>query len=82
MVIVNPNNPNGGTFDLSVLPDLLRPYPDTCFLVDEAFIGLAGESVAHLVPKYRNLLVTRTLLGAGMHVDGQGYVQRGAGEII
>jgi histidinol-phosphate aminotransferase len=29
--------------------------------VDEAFIGLAGQSVAHLVPEHANLLVTRTL---------------------
>ncbi len=60
-VIVNPNNPNGGIFDMTPLPDLLGRYPNTQFLVDEAFIGLAGESVAHLVPKYSNLLVTRTL---------------------
>jgi histidinol-phosphate aminotransferase len=31
------------------------------FLVDEAFIGLAGKSVAQLVPAHPNLLVTRTL---------------------
>ncbi len=60
-VIVNPNNPNGGTFDMAPLPSLLERYPDTRILVDEAFIGLAGQSVAHLVPKYPNLLVTRTL---------------------
>jgi histidinol-phosphate aminotransferase len=60
-VIVNPNNPNGGTFDMAPLPDLLRHHPDTRFLVDEAFIGLAGQSVAHLVPAHPNLLVTRTL---------------------
>lgn len=60
-VIVNPNNPNGGIFDMAPLPDLLRRHPQTRFLVDEAFIGLAGESVAHLVPEYPNLLVTRTL---------------------
>jgi histidinol-phosphate aminotransferase len=29
--------------------------------VDEAFIGLAGQSVAHLIPEHPNLLVTRTL---------------------
>jgi histidinol-phosphate aminotransferase len=29
--------------------------------VDEAFIGLAGQSVADLVPEHANLLVTRTL---------------------
>jgi histidinol-phosphate aminotransferase len=60
-VVVNPNNPNGGTFDTAPLPDLLRRHPETRFLVDEAFIGLAGQSVAHLVPTHPNLLVTRTL---------------------
>jgi len=60
-IIVNPNNPSGGTFDMTPLPDLLTRYPDTRFLVDEAFIGLSGRSVAHLVPRYSNLLVTRTL---------------------
>jgi len=60
-VIVNPNNPSGGIFDMAPLPDLLERQPDTRFLVDEAFIGLAGESVAHLVPEHPNLLVTRTL---------------------
>jgi histidinol-phosphate aminotransferase len=61
VVIVNPNNPNGGIFDMAPLPDLLRRHPQTHFLVDEAFIGLAGQSVAHLVPQHPNLLVTRTL---------------------
>jgi len=60
-VIVNPNNPNGGSFDMAPLHKLLRRYPHTHFLIDEAFIGLAGESVAQLVPEYPNLLVTRTL---------------------
>jgi histidinol-phosphate aminotransferase len=61
VVIVNPNNPNGGTFDMRPLPDLLRRHPKTLFLLDEAFIGLAGESVVPLVPRHPNLLVTRTL---------------------
>jgi histidinol-phosphate aminotransferase len=43
------------------LPDLLRRYPETSFLVDEAFIDLGGESVAPLVEHSPNLLVTRTL---------------------
>ena len=60
-VIVNPNNPNGGIFDMTPLPGLLQRYPNTRFLVDEAFISLAGQSMAHLVPEYSNLLVTRTL---------------------
>jgi histidinol-phosphate aminotransferase len=61
VTIVNPNNPNGGTFDMAPLPGLLARHPRTRFLVDEAFIGLAGETVASLVPRYPNLLVTRTL---------------------
>lgn len=61
VAIVNPNNPNGGVFDMSALLDLLKRHPETHFLVDEAFIGLGGESVAHLVPYHPNLLVTRTL---------------------
>jgi histidinol-phosphate aminotransferase len=61
VVIVNPNNPNGGTFDMAPLPDLLRRHPATFFLVDEAFIDLGGESVAPLVERHANLLVTRTL---------------------
>lgn len=60
-VIVNPNNPNGGTFDMGPLPGLLARHRETYFLVDEAFIGLGGDSVVHLVPKHPNLLVTRTL---------------------
>lgn len=61
VAIVNPNNPNGGTFDMAPLPDLLARCPQTHFLVDEAFVGMAGQSVASWVPRYRNLLVTRTL---------------------
>ena len=60
-VIVNPNNPNGLTFGMGALPALLARHPKTRFLVDEAFIGMAGETVAHLVPRHANLLVTRTL---------------------
>lgn len=60
VVIVNPNNPNGGTFDMSPLSDLLERHLDTYFLVDEAFIDIAGESVVSSVPDFENLLVTRT----------------------
>lgn len=60
-VIVNPNNPNGRAFDMRPLPDLLERHPHTHFLIDEAFINLGGESVVDLVPKFTNLLVTRTL---------------------
>jgi histidinol-phosphate aminotransferase len=60
-VLVNPSNPNGGVLDMRPQPELLRCYPGTRFLVDEAFIDLAGQSVVSLVPRHPNLLVTRTL---------------------
>ena len=60
-VIVNPNNPNGGTFDVSAVPSLLEANPETTFLVDEAFGDFADETLAHRVPEYDNLVVTRTL---------------------
>jgi histidinol-phosphate aminotransferase len=60
VVIVNPNNPNGGTFDMEPLPALLAQHPQIWFLVDEAFIDLGGSSVAPLVPEHDNLVVTRT----------------------
>jgi histidinol-phosphate aminotransferase len=60
VVIVNPNNPNGGVFDLEPLPALLDRHPDVYFLVDEAFIELGGASVARLVSERRRLIVTRT----------------------
>jgi histidinol-phosphate aminotransferase len=61
VAIVNPNNPNGRTFDMAPPPDLLVRYSDTHFLVDEAFVGMAGQSVASWGPRFQNLLVTRTL---------------------
>jgi len=60
-VIVNPNNPNGLSFDLEALPGLLERHRQMRFLVDEAFIDLGGKSVVPLVPHHPNLLVTRTL---------------------
>jgi histidinol-phosphate aminotransferase len=60
-VVVNPNNPNGGTFDMDPLPGLLDRHPETTFLVDEAFGAFGGDSVVPLVPDHDNLLVVRTL---------------------
>jgi histidinol-phosphate aminotransferase len=44
-----------------LFPEIAQHFTETRFLVDEAFIGLAGDSVAHWVPNHPNLLVTRTL---------------------
>jgi histidinol-phosphate aminotransferase len=46
---------------MTMVPELLRRHPGTFFLVDEAFIDFGGQSVAPLVERHANLLVTRTL---------------------
>ena len=61
VVLVNPNNPTGRSFDLDPLPDLLTNHPETMFLVDEAFVDFIGDSAVEQVPAYDNLIVTRTL---------------------
>jgi histidinol-phosphate aminotransferase len=59
-VIVNPNNPNGGLFDIKDNLGLLRQHRDTLFLIDEAFIEFGGADAADLVHDHPNVIITRT----------------------
>ena len=59
--IVNPNNPLGTLVTPKSIAAALERYPETCFLVDEAYIEFCSEHTC--VPwtsQYPNLLVTRT----------------------
>ncbi|WP_318567593.1 aminotransferase class I/II-fold pyridoxal phosphate-dependent enzyme [Salinigranum marinum] len=60
-VVVNPNNPNGGSFDVEALPDLLEANSRAWVLVDEAFVDFVDGSVVQLVPEYDSRLVARRL---------------------
>ncbi len=59
--IVNPNNPVGYQLDKKYIENLLLKHPNKMFLVDEAYYEFSGNTVAELVKKYQNILVTRTL---------------------
>lgn len=59
--IVNPNNPIGYQLDKNYIESLLLKHPNKMFLVDEAYYEFSGNTVAELVKKYQNILVTRTL---------------------
>lgn len=59
-VIVNPNNPNGTIFNIKDNISLIERHSQTVFLIDEAFIELAGEPATDLIFKYKNVIVTRT----------------------
>jgi histidinol-phosphate aminotransferase len=58
--LVNPNNPTGVTYPAEELEPLLAAYPETLFIVDEAYFEFHGESVVGLVSDHANLVVTRT----------------------
>lgn len=59
--ICNPNNPTGNVHTTEYIEHLLSEYPDTLFLVDEAYYEFAGITCKDLVLKYDNLLISRTM---------------------
>ena len=58
--LVNPNNPTGKLLEVDEIEKLLKTYPDTLFIVDEAYYEFAKQSCSHLVISHKNLIVTRT----------------------
>ncbi len=60
--ICSPNNPVGYVTPNEYIEHLLRTYPNTLFLIDEAYIEFSTTpSAGVLVPKYENIIVTRTM---------------------
>lgn len=59
----HPNNPSGTLLDLGALEVALRAYPDTWFVVDEAFVDFVegGRSAVGLTAKWRNCIVLRSM---------------------
>jgi len=58
--ICNPNNPTGNVLDKEYLLDLITSFPDTIFLLDEAYYEFFGQTMSNYVLVHPNLLVTRT----------------------
>ena len=59
--ICNPNNPTGNVHRTDYIEHLLNDYPDTLFLIDEAYYEFSGISCKDLVLKYDNILISRTM---------------------
>ncbi|MCQ2455364.1 MAG: histidinol-phosphate aminotransferase family protein [Clostridia bacterium] len=59
--ICNPNNPTGTLVTPDQIKNLLTAFPDTMFLIDEAYSEFSKVSVNSYVTEYDNLLVTHTM---------------------
>ena len=59
--ICNPNNPTGYVHQTQYIEYLLNTYPDTLFLLDEAYYEFSGITCKDLVLKYDNILISRTM---------------------
>lgn len=59
--ICNPNNPTGYLHSVDYIEHLLQTFPDTLFLVDEAYSEFSGVTAKDLVLRYDNLLISRTM---------------------
>lgn len=59
--ICNPNNPTGNLHDQLYIEHLLDIFPDTLFLIDEAYSEFACHTCKNLVLKYDNILISRTM---------------------
>ena len=59
--ICNPNNPTGNVHQQLYIEHLLNDFPDTLFLLDEAYYEFSGITCKNLVLKYDNILISRTM---------------------
>jgi histidinol-phosphate aminotransferase len=58
--ICNPNNPTGNLIDINSVKFLLNLFPETVFLVDEAYYEFSGVSMSKYVLEFDNLFISRT----------------------
>lgn len=59
--ICNPNNPTGNLHKENYIEHLLNEFPDTLFLIDEAYYEFSGVTCKNLVTKHDNILISRTM---------------------
>jgi histidinol-phosphate aminotransferase len=58
--LCNPNNPSGTLLEPEFIASLLHDFPQTTFLIDEAYYEFSGITVTHLIPKASNVFISRT----------------------
>ena len=60
VIICNPNNPSGNLLSKQFLKKIIQNFPETIFLVDEAYYEFSGHTIADEVVNFPNLFVSRT----------------------
>lgn len=58
--VCNPNNPSGNVIDADYLKGLFRRFPDSIFLIDEAYYEFYGQTLKDEVLNFPNLFISRT----------------------
>ncbi len=61
--ICNPNNPDGKVYSPADLKSYIKSYPNTYFIIDEAYIDFVKEDISliNLVHECKNLMIIRSL---------------------
>ncbi|MDG0980674.1 MAG: histidinol-phosphate transaminase [Halieaceae bacterium] len=61
IIFPNPNAPTGIAASRSQIETLLRRFPDTVVVVDEAYVDYGTETAIELLQAFDNLLIIRTM---------------------
>ena len=73
--LVNPNNPTGVLYFSEEIEILLKKFPQTLFVIDEAYYEFCGISCSNLIKNYGNIIITRSFTKAfGLGSFRLGYV--------
>jgi histidinol-phosphate aminotransferase len=59
--LCNPNNPTGQALSPSIINEWSKNYPETLFIIDEAYIAFAEEMTTAADPQQANLLIMRSM---------------------